>query len=560
MAGFFFKSGAEAFRPTENPDVRERAHVVVPREGLESVTADGGGFTDTLPVAVVSDRDRSGSKMRSFFETFYNRVYFLPSEVAFGAISGSVSREVSVWNARLAFTDLTAIGLSGADGVDLTGASVPVALKPSEILTYTISVSEDGPPDLNAAITFSFDTGQVYVLNATGARARLSPFKVNWRADYTIDYQFRTDIFRTRSGKEQRRSLRLVPRKTVTFTTTPTFAELRRFNELMASWQNNVIVLPELPRRVELGQSVDAGSLTVTLSAATPAWLVNGAKVVFATDRYSESRTVDSVAGSVVTFTGTTGQAWPAGAALHPALSGRMGVSVASRRPTDAVADATIAIEVTPGSEPVIAPAAPPTFNGREIFDIRPNMISPPTVTYESDRDTVDFSKGRIAVFSPVGFSTRMVMQTFTGMNYAEMDLITQHFFRAQGQRGEFYMPTWENDVVPSELSPAGSNTITVAGKAFADQYGGSPVYKAVRVQYRDGTVQNNVVEDIFVDEDNSGLQVTDAWTQDVSQQNVTSISWLLVWRHATDTLTVQWLTDTVAQCQMTMRTLEDLS
>lgn len=565
MAGGFFKSSVEAYRSHDQDVIRERASVVKNRDGLTPDPWGAGSFTDNLPVTVISDRDRNGKKFRSFFEDYYNRVYFLPPNVQFGQISSTADRDVVVWNAHLDFTELSTITISNGEGLSLDGPAVPYDFKPLELVTYTLTASIDGPPTLDADITFVFDTPETFILDVTGTRAKVSLLVPNWRRAYQIEYQFKTDIFTSRSGKEQRRALRSTPRKKLSFEATPTFSQLRQFNELMASWHNNTIILPEVPRQAVLALASDAGDAIIQLTDDAPDWIIAGATVVLAYKGQYETRRVDSVTGPQVVFTGVTGLNWPVGTKVHPGVSGRLAATIRSRRETNAVGVVQVEMDVTPASEPVIAlPAAPATFNGRELFTMKPNWSELPDVTYESHREEIDYTRGRTAIFTPIDFTTRTRRQTFTGRSYQDMNLIREHFERMRGQRGEFYMATWERDIEPGPLVPAGSKTIRIYGTDFAEQYEDSTVYKAVMVQFRDGSIQYNVVKDIYTVDDADGLdsviQVADSWSQDISQENVRIASWLLVWRHATDTLTIEWLTNTVGQCQLTIRSLEDLA
>ena len=564
-AGGFYRTGAEAYRSNDLAVIRERATPVKNRDGLAGVTSDAGAFTDTQPVELIADNPRTGSKFRSFFEDFYNRVYFLPPSIQFGPISATAEREVVVWNAHLNATELSTITIQNGEGLSIDGPAVPLTFTPLALTTYTLIASIDGPATLDADITFVFDTPETFLLEVFGARARVSPVVPNWRRAYEVEYQFKTEIFTSRSGKEQRRALRSTPRKKLSFEATPVLGRFRAFNELMASWHNNTIILPEVPRQASLGLAMDAGEAIAQLTEAAPDWVVPDATVVLNYKGQYETRRVQSVAGSQIVFTGVSAIDWPVGTKVHPGLTGRLAATIRSRRETNAVAVVQVEMEVAPASEPVVPPpAAPATFNGRELFTIKPNWAELPDVTYESDREEIDYERGRTAIFTPVQFTTRRVRQTFTGRAYEDMNLIREHFERMKGQRGEFYMPTWESDIVPGPLVPAGSNTIRIYGTQFADQYQDSTVFKAVMVQFRDGTIQNNVVEDIYSVDDADGqdsvIQVATAWLQDISPENVKLASWLLVRRHATDTLTIEWLTNTVGQCQLTVQTLEDLA
>jgi hypothetical protein len=563
VAGVFFQTGLNGLRSDQDA-IRERDGPFDDYGGLDTQVPFAGTFTNNLPVSL-NTFNRSGSVARSFFDDYYNRVYFLPNDVDFGAISTSVSVDVYVWNAHRKITELTTIQITNGEGLSIDGPAVPYDFLPLGLQTYTITATPDGDPTLDADITFTFDTPEVFVLDVLGTRARVSPLVPNWERPFEVTYNFKTEVITSRSGKEQRRAHRIWPRKTLSYTASPTGAQLRDFNALMDKWLNNVIVIPEVPMQAVVAATSDPGEVIVTLTENAPSWIVDDATVIFSYRGVYETRTIDAVSGTQITLTGASALSWPAGTKVHPARAGRFAVNIRSQRLTNTAAEVAFEMQVTPGSEPVIAPpSAPQSFNGRELFLLKPNWSELPEITFESDRDTVDFEKGRIETFVPVAFNRRLMRFTYTGRDFAQVDLLREHFFRMRGQQGEFYAPTWERDVVPKGVNPATSNSIRINGTDFAGLFEDSTVHKAVMIEYVDGTFQYTVVQDIYTVDDSDGLdsviQTEDALDQDVSSANISRISWLLVWRYAADALTVEWMTNAVGRCQVTFRTLEDLA
>ncbi len=553
-------------RPTDQQVIRERRDFVQdPQDFMDTagVWNRGGEFTDTTPISLVS-QSYSGGVMRTFFDDYYNRLYFLPSSINLGAISTTVTREFRVWNSYRKPVQLTEVVLTNGEGLGLSGVNLPDEFFPLGLKTYAVVASTNGPPDVDATFTFTFDAPETFALHVTGTRAKVSPLLPNWSDAYTIEYAYKTDMFKSRSGREQRRALRTSPRKKVSFNATPHGPAFRALNDLMASWHNNTIILPEIPRQAVLAQPLMPGETVVTLYDDAPDWAVVGATVVLSDKKHYETRRIDAVADNTITFTSTGETVISVGAKVHPGVSGRIVAEMQAARETNNVATVDFEMDVTPASEPVIPiPAAPATFNGRELFTTKPNWISKPDVTYISEREPIDYDRGVNAIFTPIKFVSQTRKLTYTSRDYAGMKLLTDFFDRCKGQRGEFYMPTWEADIDVGKSSPAGSRTIRINGTEFAKNYPADTVHKAVAVYFRDGTVEYRTVESIFevadADGNDSVIQVGADWTKIVSPDTVRTISWLLVFRHASDTLTVEWLTNSVAQCDMTMRSLEDL-
>ena len=86
-------------RPTDQQIIRERRDFVKdPQSWMDTagVWNFGGAFTNMLPVTLIK-KSYQGGLMRSFFDDYYNRLYFLPSSINLGAISTTVTKEFRVW-------------------------------------------------------------------------------------------------------------------------------------------------------------------------------------------------------------------------------------------------------------------------------------------------------------------------------------------------------------------------------------------------------------------------------------------------------------------------------
>ena len=133
-----------------------------------------------------------------------------------------------------------------------------------------------------------------------------------------------------------------------------------------------------------------------------------------------------------------------------------------------------------------------------------------------------------------------------------------------KGQAREFYMPTWESDIPLGNTIPGGSTHLRVKGTSFATTYGDSTIYKALSIFLWDGTVYNRVITGINTVDDLLGqdtiISVSEAFPESIEVDDVRMISWLPVWRLASDTFVVAWKTNSVAQYQLPMKILEDLA
>ncbi len=389
-------------------------------------------------------------------------------------------------------------------------------------------------------------------------------FQVNWADSYRISYEFKTEVITSRSGREQRRALRTTPRKTVEHETVLSHAELTRFNRLIARSQHRAMNALEITRFAVISKDVPAGATVMTL-AVTPEWVVEGASVGLRFSGDLAFYEVVSVANDQITLDGAVSAAWPAGTKVHPILLGNLTRQIRAPRQTNTTARATLVYEVEPASEPVINEYFEALeFNGREVFLMKPNWSQDISVSYEHEIETVDFGYGRIAKFMPINFGTTLFEANYVARNSQEAEALRAFFVRMIGQQGEFYMPSWEEDLDLRSSAFAGANTIRVKGAETFAAYKDDTVHRAVAIFLRDGRRAFGRVVNFYQITDVFGadtvLEMADSWPFDIEPDRVLMACWMPVRRHATDTLTIEWITDTVAQTKLSLKTLEALA
>lgn len=384
------------------------------------------------------------------------------------------------------------------------------------------------------------------------------PFVPNWRDGWKETLQFRTEIITSRSGKEQRRALRSTPRRTLEFRSVADGDRLRTLNGFMASQQDQTITLPEVTRAIRTTSALPVGGNSVTVEIV-PTWLTAGVLVGLSHRRHQEQFVVLSVVGNVVQFTTVAQFSYGRVALLSPCVRGWLQDTLSAPLLTNTVSTPSVEFEVEPGSELPDdgEPDFTAWFNGREILMLQPNWSQAPNVTFSHAVETVDYGRGRVRRTSPVDFGTRTTQAAFVRRSRDETKRLRQFFQRMRGQQGEFYAPTWQNDMTPAVDAVEGSNTLIVSGRNTYDSYANDTVHRAVLIRLRDGTLLPRTVSSISLLEPNSVLVLVAPWVFDLPAADIVSITWLPVCRLASDTLVIEWETDQVARVSLQIRTLE---
>lgn len=521
-----------------------------------------GSFTSGQPIIRVP-LYYNGEMMRTYFEDYYNRIWFIPSVVDFGPITANTSTTVYIWNSHLRPVSLNQIIPSDDPSVHVVDLNTPATIRPLGTLVFDVAVDGDGQPSINSETRFQFEPFEIKNLRVTGVRARLWDFMPSWKEGFEVTLEYRSDIITSRSGREQRRALRQLPRKSISFTTMAHDERFRRFVRHMSVWQQRSTVMPEFSRSVHTTAPLTSGQGSIAVDE-TPFWLRAGALVAIMTREMSILRTISGVVGNLVSFTSAISGEWPAGTRIFCAHGGRLSPSLQGSQVTNRTLMVNASFDVDPGSEDWPEPPAPDvTYRGREVMLKRPNWSSPLNPEFQATIEQVDYGVGRTATFTPVLFNDRVHKAEYLGIDREDVEDYVNFFRRQYGQVGEFFMPTFTEDLSMMKPSPEGGATMRIAGTGTADDYREGLVYRDLIIFLSDGTYLIRRIHDIYAVDDVVGkdtiIQVTENFPVDLNPSTVRQICWLPLWRLISDGLTITFVSDEAAQLSMNMKTLEHL-
>lgn len=392
------------------------------------------------------------------------------------------------------------------------------------------------------------------------------PFAPSFRtAPYVVNREYRTDIITSRSGKEQARALRQTPRKRLEYTTRVTGDCRREFNALMTYAQRTQLIVPDRVRFITVEGGLPSSNTSIVVDPI-PYWIQEGVTLMLLRGSRHSIRTVASIIDDVVIFNESEVEAWPEGTTLHPTLVGYLNTNISAPLVSQirGITEVTVSFEVDPGSEdiPEEIDAATTTLGGREAFLVRPDRWTPITLgRVQNGYGDVDFGFGRVSRFFPIEFSTRMWDATYTGCDFDHSDALRQFFDRMKGKHGEFYMPTWEKDLVPTAPLTSAGTAMQVSGSGLEIAYDDSTVWKALAVRKTDGTwilrTVNNVTD---IGTDAATINISGNWGQNVPLNQIERVCWMPVWRFASDILATSWVREDVAEVRMSMQMIETLT
>ena len=382
----------------------------------------------------------------------------------------------------------------------------------------------------------------------------LFPFLPDWGDGYRIERQFKTEIITSRDLTEDRAALRRYPRKVANFNLIGKRGSLAVIQGWLDRYAHADTWVPDYSRQVKLTADAAEDDADLTVAATAP-WMLPGTEVlVWAGGKPYDVLVVDSAAGVTLSLTSGVTRGWPAGAKVYQAMRGRFDPRVQARARTDAVGQLEVTFNQDPGALCLEPPSMIPVhFDGRELWLDAPNWSNDVETAFESNLETLDFDRGVLTHVMPVTWNKRTYQGSYLQRTPAQAEDLIAFHARLRGQRGEFFTPTWTSDLSTEIGGAAGGHTLVVPGTETAEFYSDLKLFAYLIVFFRDGSYQANKVTAIASGGGNSTLTVRDAWTQAVTEDTAKKISWLPLCRLASDTLAIEFVTDSVAQANLSI-------
>lgn len=377
----------------------------------------------------------------------------------------------------------------------------------------------------------------------------------NWATPLIENYEFKTDIVTSQSGREQRRGLRRNPRLSVETQVNPVGAQSIKLKRQLTFWGQYPFWQPDWVRYAKASGTVSVGVSAIPIAAPLRGAKAGMKVIIDMPSGSSPSYTLTNATDTILSLNGPVLEPIPAGTNIHLAYEGYIPSGLQGQLVTDRVMTAAVRFEADPASSlPLSAGSAGESFTGVEVISLRPNWQSPLDTSFDYEVYDVDFGRGPKQRFHPVSYNRPTVKWAMRNMDALRSDAVLQFFTRMKGRLRVCYVPSLIDDLVPMAPLVKNSDKFKVAG-LDAMQYWDSAVQRALRIELVDGTIWYRRVLSMAQATADTEVRVDTPWPSNVI---VRQISWMSRCRLASDLLVVSWLTDTVSECDLPFTLLED--
>jgi len=377
----------------------------------------------------------------------------------------------------------------------------------------------------------------------------------NWSSPVAENYEFKTDIVTSQSGREQRRSLRRNPRLAIETRINPVGASLIKLRRQLTFWGQYPFWQPDWVRRAPAASTVSVGVSSIPISAPLRGARVGMKVIIDMPSGSAPTYTLTEVTDAALRLSGPILELMPAGTMVHLAYQGYIPSGQQSQLVTDRVATMISRFEADPTEPlPIDSGVAGQTFAGIEVVTLRPNWQNTVDLSHDYEVYDVDNGRGVKQRYHPVSYNRPTTKWMMRNMDAPRSEAALQFFLRMKGRLRVCYLPSLIDDLPPKTALTKNSDKFKVAGLE-AMQYWDGAVQRVIRIEGVDGTIWYRRVVSMAQATADTEVRVDTPWPSALA---VKQISWMSRCRLASDLLVLSWLSDTISECDLTFTLLED--
>lgn len=309
----------------------------------------------------------------------------------------------------------------------------------------------------------------------------------DWRSGVLERLEWQTSVLASRTGVEQRRGLRLSPRRTFELSAVLTGTERSWFDLSVSRVGTGEWWLPTWHDGTRLDVAVAAGGLSLVLPTFDRSFRSPGAALLRGKAPHDyEVVEVASVDAGALNLAAGTAKAWPAGTRVYPLRRGRLTEQPKLARRSETVATTQLGFLVT---EPDDHPHAvlPETYRDYPVLSVRPDERSSLEHVYERLVSDLDNGSGIPIVLDRGGRNLGTQQYSWFAFGRQEHAELRGLFYTLQGRLTPVWLPTFFADLT---LAVAGdtASALVVKRSGYVNFGIGLAGRQDIRIELNDGT------------------------------------------------------------------------
>jgi hypothetical protein len=481
---------------------------------------------------------------RSYVDDYYHRIHIAPARLDLGNVSSTQTTEVFLWNAYFQAHSLSSIDVPET-GIEIAGQSTPLLFAPLQERIWQLSVTPDGSPVLDTELSWIFDNGEIASLPLTATRIIAWAFAPNWAAGVLERLSWLTDILQSESAAEQRRALRLEPRREFEASMYVEGRERQLLDLALFGWGAKVWAMPLWHEIQLLGAALPAQSLTIACATEHLDFHSGGLAMLRGESALvSETVEISAVESSGLTLKRATQRAWPAGTRLYPVRSAMLAEQPSLTRHHDRLISCDLRFHLVESSG--WTAALPETqYRGWPVWEQTPEQSDDLTHAFTRLTSTLDNDLAIPLVTDTAGRALPTLGYAWQELGRAEAARLRSLLYALCGRRGAIWIPTHCHDLSLLETISATATTLDIANVGYSRFANAAPGRRDIMLELYDGSrFYRRITGCTELSDEVERLAIDEALGQSIEPAQLRCISYLHLCRLDSDTQEIEHKTD----------------
>ncbi len=430
----------------------------------------------------------AGWKVGTYVDDFYYRIHIRPAPLDLGNLVDTQVVSLKVWNAFFMPQLLGSIEDVG-EGMNLAGpAALPVAFGALQEQDWSVTVTRDGPARIDSTLRWIFSASVPATLRVTGNRIVAWTFMPNWRDGVTERMAWLTEVLGSSSGAEQRRALRIAPRRSFEASVVLEGRERALMDMSLAAWGGRLWALPVWPDVQLLTGAVALGASSIACATDNRDFRAGGLALLLGATAFDyEAVEVLSITSGLLQLKRPTQAAWPAGTKLFPVRTAQLAQQPNIRRLNNRLVQVVVQFNVAEACDWPVATGLT-MYRGAPVVSNKPHESGDLNNTAARLMLVLDNLAGipRATDTADAAFQVQAHSWTLGGLS--EQSAWRSLMYTLRGRQGVVWLPTHSEDLDLSALADAATSTIDVGAIGFTRFGLGRVGRRDIRIELSDGT------------------------------------------------------------------------
>jgi hypothetical protein len=389
-------------------------------------------------------------------------------------------------------------------------------------------------------------------------------FAPNWRSAIVETFEHSTSIFTSFNGAEQRISMRVKPRRGLSMMHTLKGDDARRYDAVLLAKQNQLLSVPQWHLSNRVTENVIAGQSYFMIDALPAGRFGAGDYIGIGVGSALQFATIKSFTGLRVNLMAPLAEAVPFDAKVLPTDTALLDPQQTSTRRTSQVLEAQTTMDIVPQEDRRLLPDLPAemTFtvgtDTREVILRKPNRRDALSVgniwTYNS---TASYINGPVRPINGEEQGKRSISGTWSLLDKVQIEYYLGLIKRLHGKRYAAWLPSWTDDFVPSR-NTSSKDRIFVKPNAHTELGVLLDPTVGIFITMKDGTVYTARVTQLIPNITDMQLRFDRELAVSPPIADIKMISLMYRVRQMSDTASIRWLTDHVAETNVSFISVFD--